>query len=129
MARWILQLEEYEFDIDYVKFKQNGVADALSRLAVEIYNLNATNLEDNITIEDLKIAQQNTVHIAQIMEAIKKDDWKSVNTETRILKLFAVIKEELFVDNDILYSQAYDETCQVILAPTLHNRIIIKHHA
>ena len=128
MARWILQLEEYEFDIDYVKGKQNGVADALSRLAVEINNLNVKNLENNITIEDLKTAQQNTVYIVQIIEAIKKNDWTSVNTETSILKHFAAIKEELFVDNDILYRQAYDETFQVILAPTLHNRILSIMH-
>ena len=124
MARCILQLEDYEFDIDYVKSKQNGVAGPLSRLAVEINNLNVTNLENNITIEDLKTALQNTVYIVQIIEAIKKNDWTAVNTETSILKHYAAIKEELFVENVILYRQAYDETYQVILAPTLNNRIL-----
>lgn len=45
LQRWRLRLNEYEFDVEYIKGKDNKVADFLSRINVDKCEIN--NLEDN----------------------------------------------------------------------------------
>lgn len=61
MLRWKIQLEEYNFDIEYLQGKENSVADALSRVQI---NINET--EDIAVDEQIdKMSTDATMHTAE----------------------------------------------------------------
>ncbi len=127
IARWILQLEEYDFEIEYREGKRNGNADGMSRLPIEV-NTCMQILESCITLNEVREAQQNNTEIAEIIEAVKAGTW-TMATDSNLRKHFTTIKEELFVDDNVLYRQVNDEQIQVILPPSLHKDIIELVHS
>ena len=122
IARWILQLEEYDFDIEYREGKRHGNADGMSRLPVEVNTCMLT-LESCVTLDEIREAQLNNAEIAEMIEAVKTGKWMADNS-SNLSKHFITIKEELFIDDNILYRQVNDERIQVILPPSLHKSII-----
>ena len=127
IARWILQLEEYDFEIEYREGKRNGNADGMSRLPIEV-NTCMQILESCVTLNEIRKAQQNNTEIAQIIEAVKAGSW-TIENDSNLCKHFTTIKEELFVDDNILYRQVNDERIQVIFPPSLHKDIIELVHS
>ena len=127
IARWILQLEEYDFDIEYREGKRHGNADGMSRLPVEVNTCMLT-LESCVTLDEIREAQLNNAEIAEMIEAVKTGKWITDNP-SNFSKHFTTIKEELFIDDNILYRQVNDERIQVILPPSLHKSIIELVHS
>jgi hypothetical protein len=62
MARWILVLQEYEFDVQYRKGKENANADALSRLPVDTVDINV----NMVSIRSMSIIDRQLMHEQQL---------------------------------------------------------------
>lgn len=43
LQRWLIKLGEYNFDIDYIKWKDNKIANCLSRINMETKEINDLN--------------------------------------------------------------------------------------
>ena len=127
IARWILQLEEYDFEIIYKQGKSHGNADGMSRIPVEVNTCICT-LESCVSLEDIQQAQHDNSEIAIIIEATKTGQWSNENN-SNLIKHFTTIKDELFIDDNVLYRQVNDEQVQVILPPIMHKNIIELIHA
>ena len=126
IARWILQLEEYDFEIEYRESKRNGNIDGMSHLLIK-GNTCMQILESCVTLNEVREAQQNNTEIAEIIEAVKAGSW-TIENDSILRKHFRTIKE-LFVDDNILYRQINDERIQVIFLPSLHKDFIQLVHS
>lgn len=70
LQRWLIQLGEYDAIIDYVKGKENKIADFLSRINIDNdeINLLEENEDDEVNIEDLNINPREEVNDNESME-------------------------------------------------------------
>ena len=127
LARWILQLEEYDFEVIYKEGKKNANADAMSRLPTDV-NLCLFTLDSDLTTDELKAAQHQVPELLDIITAVKTGDWTNMDTKNSILKRFISIQDELFIDDDTLYRQNADEKCQIILAPPIQPKVLKMVH-
>lgn len=128
LARWIFNLEEYDFTIEYKEGSKNVNADVMSRIPVPCTALEITSLESTISLEDITQAQKNDVFIVEIRQYIENNKWPDATT-SNIAKAFKLIKDELFLDNDLLWRQQINEKCQVILPPSLHQKVLTLFHS
>lgn len=109
LSRWKISLSEYEFDIEYIKGKENNVADFLSRIELET--------KENIYI-DIKslfeISEEiETVHSQQEDDAttnfhISDTIVNKYRTQIRILKSKIVEQETLYGKYKIIYVSEND---------------------
>lgn len=63
LQRWKLRLEEYNFNVEYTKGKENYVADALSRVEI---NLNEDNFSTDATIHSAEEDNRNYIQISEL---------------------------------------------------------------
>lgn len=109
MARWRIQLSEYDFDIDYVKGKNNKVADFLSR----IHQIDDSDEHHVFQVEG---DEMETVHSGEedlndhfkISEGIVN----KYRTQIRILKTKNRTKEKIFDKYLILFIEESDLLCE-----------------
>ena len=127
LARWILQLEEYNFDIEYKEGPRNANADAMSRLSIET-SVIEVRLESELALSDLKEAQQGMIETQQVGAAIRAGNWDNINSTSPIMKAFMDIRHELFIDDDVIFRQINDRHCQAILPPSLHEKVLQIFH-
>ena len=123
LARWILQLEEYDFEVVYKEGKKHTNADAMSRLPVDA-NLCMFTLDSDLTIDELKRAQHQVPELLEIMTAIKTGNWTNIDVKNDIMKRFVALQDELFIDDETLYRQVDDGKCQIILAPPVQSKVL-----
>lgn len=132
--RWALQLEEFNYKIQYKEGRKNGNADAMSRLPEEdpdnIVCPILIDLESTMTNEDIRKPQNEDENIQKIIQAVIKNDWSEVNLNSSTMQAFATQPEGLFVEEDVLYLLESAENCKIILPPKLHHKVLqICHNA
>lgn len=62
LQRWVLKLGEYSFKIDYIKGKDNNVADFLSRINTDKNEINAISINENMSEANSRSAELGTIH-------------------------------------------------------------------
>jgi putative transposase len=130
LARWILQLEEYEFTVEYKEGPKNANADAMSRLPEQdadgtISALDIILLESQLTEDDIRTAQEQDNVVADIKTALKTNVWPT-EIQNAEFKVLAKYKDELFIDQEILYRQLSNEQedIRIILPPAMHEKVL-----
>jgi hypothetical protein len=127
LARWILQLEEFDFEITYKPGEKNVNADAMTRPPIVNVNTILTQLESDMTLAEIRNAQLENEDLQTVMNCLKTSSWEDCNSNN-ILRAFSAIQDELFLDENIIYRQLSDEHCQVILPPMMHSKILMIYH-
>ena len=123
-----MQLEEFTFTVVYKAGAKNQNADVMSRLGEEavVNAVEVMEFDSILSKEEILKAQKEHKTVQAIMELLKKN-----TTDVPItgpLKGLADKKEELFIDEGLLYRQLSDEHCQVILPPSLHGKLLAMLH-
>ncbi|KII66927.1 Retrovirus-related Pol polyprotein [Thelohanellus kitauei] len=86
-ARWILDLEEYDFDIRHVSGQQNIVADGLSRSLAALELKSSINLEEE-QINDLKLSKvMDHINLKLDDQTYQDEEINSLLQNTRKLKI------------------------------------------
>lgn len=114
--RWLLKLGEYQFEIEYLKGKENRVADFLSRIENtdekvnereddkdSIESLNIFNMEDNVTMATVHSAEEELLDHIGIKEGIV-----NVYKTQIILTNNKTLEMENILDRRIIYIAEYD---------------------
>ncbi len=73
MARWILQLQEYEFDVQYRRGRENANADALSRLPLDAtadmdieIDIDVTGKMNSLSLRSIGIVERQVMEQQQL---------------------------------------------------------------
>lgn len=102
LLRWRLKLEEYEYDIEYKKGKNNNVADALSR--IEIHPLDIDNQSIINNVDENEVRQED--------EVIELDsDTANSNQESYSAPGMPILEEEIINNkpNQIIFDNTNGE--------------------
>ncbi|XP_054267071.1 uncharacterized protein K02A2.6-like [Macrosteles quadrilineatus] len=108
LVRWALQLNQYNYDIEYRKEEDNVCADVLSRLPIEDYqpeeaHIGFLNVDKVNSIMSYDLLKQNSFTDKAIKMAknfVLRNTWPPVVPE--MLKSYKQRKDELSVEDDIL---------------------------
>ena len=121
IARWLLQLEEYNFTVIYKKGNLNTNADVMSRLAgnLKTDTIELTEFSNVVTKKENTEAQHQDKLMQEVMMTIAT--WNETSNVTKSLQPFFEKKDELFMDEDIMYRQVSDEH---ILPPSLQEKVL-----
>ena len=120
IARWLMQLEEFTFTVNYKEGARNQNADDMSRLGEEtmVNTIEIIEMDSVLAKEDILKVQKEDQTVQVIIGILDKNTTTVHITGT--LKGLADKKEELFIDDELLCRQLSDEHCQLILPPVLH---------
>ena len=108
MNRWILEMREYNYEIQYIKGKYNYVADQLSRPVRIVTRAPESTFLDN-TKEEFKLLQREEVKWRELIEYLEGGKVPTKKYHKSILSQFVIIEEILYyardrVDGSIHYS-------------------------
>ncbi len=108
MNRWILEMREYQYNIQYVKGKYNYMADQLSR-PVRIIQRCPTPNYLGLTLEQIKIQQREEIKWRDMIEYLEGGSIPTKKYHKSILHQFTIIDELLYyakenIDGSIHYS-------------------------
>ena len=127
IARWILKLQEYDYEIVHRSGSSNRVADALSRIPT-----NAVFFHNDKSIKELIECQRTDPDLMQLIECLASgnefDNQNDFGSKCR--QLFRRI-EEFDLDNDVLVCQTYNKGRkqeQVVVPPSLQPEILRAFH-
>ena len=130
ICRWIMQLEEFDFDIIYREGRLNSNADAMSRITVDPTDIAAIQILDlscDLTSEEILDAQLQEPILNKLRQAL--DGETGTVKKTNALWPFLTNLEKFFIDEDnIVYHQTFDEHIQIVLPPLLHERVFEMLH-
>ena len=132
IARWLLQLEEYDYTIIYREGKANTNADAMSRLPMydegeAVQAIDIIELSSSISMDEIREAQNDDKMVQSVLQILETGNRDEVNTRT--LWPFIDKLDELFIDDNILYRCVYEGHIQLILPPALHDKVLrLLHH-
>ena len=134
IARWLLQLEEYEYNINFKEGKSNANADAMSRLPMydeeeEVNTVQAIDiieLSSSLNLDEIREAQGEDEMLQEVLQILDTGNTDTVSSR----KLWPFIEklDELFVDDEILYRCVYEGHIQIILPPALHDKVLLLLH-
>ncbi|KII73811.1 Transposon Ty3-I Gag-Pol polyprotein [Thelohanellus kitauei] len=99
IGRWIVQTQEFNFEIHYRKGKENGNADALSRIVCY------TELEHMISLQELQNEQMKDNQIRKIVEFVKSDRWPSKVSMDALTKRYYQISQQLKIIDNVLHRE------------------------
>ena len=116
----MLQHEEYNFTVIYKRGNLNTNADVMSRLVGNLKTDTIELIEFNnvVTKEEIAKAQHQEKLVQEVMMTIATRN--EASNVTKSLQPFFEKKDELFMNEDIIYRQVSDEHIQIILPPSLH---------
>lgn len=106
LIRWLIQLNEYDINIDHIKGKENRVADFLSRINVETREINQ--IDDNISEDSMEV---QTVHS---QEENSNDHFSILDTIVNRFKIQIILVEqkskdfERILNNNRIYIERED---------------------
>lgn len=131
LTRMRLDLEEYSFDIEYIKGSLNVVSDALSRISIETLLDIKSNLEEpkNILKVETRSSRKNNINNnkEQTMENSINDDFSKAkiiytNRNLRKVPIFISsinnnkISVKIIHNRKNLFTKEYDINCKVIFS-------------
>ena len=136
LQRWAITLSAYQYDLQYVKGKENLLADPLSRLPI---NVSSTSAEEdvghhsallNVRIEDLPMSKRDLQKrtrqdplLAQVINCVNRgwpSDRKQIPAE---LLTFYEKRETLSFEENILLWQG-----QIVFPTALHRNVLDTLH-
>ena len=124
LTRWIIKLDEFDFKVIYKQRRLNNNADALSRIELPITSaIQIFEFESELTETEIREEQHHNVILRKFRQVLYGENI----TTNKNSKLFTFISkiEQFFIDsNDIIYKQSHDETVQIVLPPSLHNKVL-----
>ena len=133
IARWLLQLEEYDYTIIYKPGNIHSNADVMSRLPMydesepAVRAIDLIELSSSITMDEIRDAQQNDEMVQRIILILQTGDMEAISSKS--LWPFIDKMDELFIDEHILYRCVYEGHIQLILPPSLHDKVLrLLHH-
>ena len=116
MNRWILEMREYDYEIQYVKGKYNYVADQLSR-PVRIVQRNPTTTLLGLTPQEFKTYQREEVKWREMIEYLEGGSVPTKKYHKAILKQFNVI------DGILYYAKESNDGCIQYALVVPHSKI------
>ena len=88
LLRWRLRMEEYDYEIEYVKGKENKVADCLSRLFPITTDILKQTAEESGIVEENNIPiETNKKDTSQATESKEKPTIKEIKKVTEKIKI------------------------------------------
>ena len=128
-ARWISELEEYNYTIQYLPGKLNTKADALSRFSSKLQNQDVDQFEDLFEEKIYAIDAQTQSFKAQIMK--EQDDDPVIGPAKRLVANGDTVKEgrlkrvsnQLRIEDDILTKSG-----RPVLPAPLRRVVVTKYH-
>ena len=135
IARWLLQLEEYDYNIIYKEGKSNVNADIMSRLpmyAVEeetstVQAIDVIDFSPSVDLDEIREAQREDELLQKVFHMLETSNSDTVSC--RSLWPFIDKLDELFIDDQILFRCVYEGHIQIVLPPVLHDKVLrLLHH-
>jgi hypothetical protein len=130
LARWLMQLEAFNFTVNYKEGAKNANADVMSRLpeheeVPETNTLEIIDMESGISREEIRKAQEDNPLVERVMSLL---DNNGIWPQTTALRPFYDKRDDLFVHEGILCRQVDDAYTQLVLLPELHERALQYFH-
>jgi len=115
-ARWLEFLEELDFELKYIKGKQNVVADALSRKEHSVNQISTITLKDDFYIE-VKDNYEKDKYIQRILEDLQ-------------LTTTSHVKTKFCLEDGLLYLRGNNEDLRLCIprVPQLLSKVIYELH-
>ena len=114
IARWVLLLQEFDFDVDVRPGKKHANADFLSRLSKEV---NPTSIDDSLPDAHLFNVDVIPVEYADVLYYLKNNTFPLEYTDKQKQQL--VYKMRLYtLIGDVLYKQGRDGILQRCINPS-----------
>ena len=116
-ARWLAELQPYDFSIQYVEGSQNCVADALSRLGFAkepidtIANVTSHDKSSQFLEDDIRTAQAADSDIAVVIRLLQSRRLPSADAFPSV-KSF--LRHDLYLAEDIVWRKAHDSRQLVV---------------
>ena len=88
IARWLLQLEEYDYSIIYMEGKSNANAGIMSRLPMydeeeqAVQAIDIIELTSCINMEEIREAQQNDEMVQRVIHILTTNNQDTVSSKT-----------------------------------------------
>ena len=100
LCRWALALQEYDFDIEYRKGKQNVNADALSR---KYSPCAITQIDSHLPLQEIRASQQADSVLSQVIRACQQiEPCKSPDWQQHPLRRYRQLWSQLKMVDDVL---------------------------
>ena len=124
IARWILQLLQYDFDIIYKTGKSNTNADAISRIPNLEYTLVTTvcDVEDK---QKFLQAQKDDSELKEIFLAINSE---KTDRRTRKIRQNFIISSDGLLHKIMKKTKIYDEIYRLVVPTSLKSQILQIYH-